>query len=154
VPPLLGFRNTDDLLIGVSIGTPPHGYAQRSSVDLVVPLAQQTRRPLCLKWSLIMANENALLKTATADYDAVVAQLAALRDEMAKLAQSAQSAANSKAHALSQDVTEGMTEAASYLGRKGHNAEVRLENAVSANPYIALGLAAAMGIFLGALARR
>lgn len=101
-----------------------------------------------------MAHENALLKTVNADYDAVVAQMGSLRDEMSKLAQNVQSIANSKAHALSADVADGMSEAASYLGRKSHNAEARIEGAVSANPYIALGLAAGMGLLLGAMARR
>jgi ElaB/YqjD/DUF883 family membrane-anchored ribosome-binding protein len=47
-----------------------------------------------------------------------------------------------------------MTEAAAYMGRKGHQAELRVEGAVAANPYIALGLAAGMGVLLGALTRR
>jgi ElaB/YqjD/DUF883 family membrane-anchored ribosome-binding protein len=51
-------------------------------------------------------------------------------------------------------MSDGMTEAASYLGRKGHAADQRLEGAVAANPYLALGLAAGMGILLGALTRR
>jgi ElaB/YqjD/DUF883 family membrane-anchored ribosome-binding protein len=40
------------------------------------------------------------------------------------------------------------------MGRKGHQAELRVEGAVAANPYIALGLAAGMGVLLGALTRR
>jgi ElaB/YqjD/DUF883 family membrane-anchored ribosome-binding protein len=51
-------------------------------------------------------------------------------------------------------MTDGMSEAANYLGRKGHEADMRVEGAVAANPYIAMGLAAGVGVLLGALTRR
>lgn len=101
-----------------------------------------------------MAHENTLLKTAAADYDAVMAQMTALRDEMEKIARNVQSIAGKSGHAMANDLSEGMSEAATYLGRKGHQAEQRVEGAVAANPYIALGLAAGMGVLLGALTRR
>ncbi len=103
-----------------------------------------------------MANENANAKptTAGADYDAVVAQIAAMRDDMAKLAEAMSSMAGHRSQAMAKDLSDGMTEAASYLTRKGHDADLRLEGAVAANPYIALGMAAGMGLLLGTLTRR
>lgn len=101
-----------------------------------------------------MAQENANHRTASADYDAVVEQMAALRHDMMELARNVQTAAGTRSQALARDVTDGMNDAVSYLGRKGHDADVRIEGAVAANPYIALGLAAGMGILLGALTRR
>lgn len=101
-----------------------------------------------------MAQENTLLKTATADYEAVLAQMETMRDEMAKMAHNVQAIASRRSNAMAKDMSEGMSEAAHYLGRKGHDAEMRVEGAVAANPYIALGLAAGMGVLLGALTRR
>jgi ElaB/YqjD/DUF883 family membrane-anchored ribosome-binding protein len=101
-----------------------------------------------------MAHENTLLKTATADYEAVMAQMDIMRVEMAKMAHNVQAVASQRGHAMAKDMSEGMSEAAHYLGRKGHDAELRVEGAVAANPYIALGLAAGMGVLLGALTRR
>ena len=103
-----------------------------------------------------MAVENMSTKTATpgADYDAVVAQLAAVREELAKLAATVAASAKHRSQTLTKDLSDGMTEAALYVGRKGHDTDMRLEGAVAANPYIALGLAAGMGLLLGAPTRR
>ncbi|MDT8856215.1 hypothetical protein RNZ50_14535 [Paracoccaceae bacterium Fryx2] len=103
-----------------------------------------------------MAQDNLSSKTAAvaADYEALVEQLAAMRDDMAKLAKSVNAAALTRGQALAKDVTEGMSEAADYVARKGHSADVRLEGAVAANPYMALGIAAGVGLLLGALSRR
>lgn len=101
-----------------------------------------------------MAMENSILKTATADYDAVVAEMAAMRDDVSKLAHHVQTMASARGQAMAKDVTDGMSEAAKYISQKGHNADQRVEGAVAANPYIALGLAAGMGVLLGAMTRR
>ncbi|MCB6179066.1 hypothetical protein LHP98_13150 [Rhodobacter sp. Har01] len=101
-----------------------------------------------------MAQESAILRTTGADYDAVMAQMTALRRDLADLAGSVQALASGRGHALAKDVSDGMSEAVSYMGRKGHDADARIEGAVAANPYIALGLAAGMGVLLGALTRR
>jgi len=101
-----------------------------------------------------MAQENAIQRTAAADLDAVMAQMAALRGDLAHLAQSVQSLASAKGHALSKDISDGMSEAVSYISQKGHAADVRLEGAVAANPYIAMGMAVGMGVLIGALTRR
>jgi len=101
-----------------------------------------------------MAMENSLLKTATADYDAVVAEMAAMREDVSKLAHHVQTMASTRGQAMAKDVSDGMSEVAKYISQKGHNADQRVEGAVAANPYIALGLAAGMGVLLGAITRR
>jgi len=101
-----------------------------------------------------MAQENSIQKIAAADLEAVMAQMAALRGDLAHLAQSVQSMANAKGLALSKDISDGMSEAASYINQKSHAADVRIEGAVAANPYIAMGMAVGMGVLIGALTRR
>lgn len=101
-----------------------------------------------------MAQENSMMKNATADYEAVMQQMSILRADLAKIAQNVQGIASNRSQTIGRDMSEGMTEAANYLGAKGHDAELRVENAVAANPYIALGLAAGFGVLLGALTRR
>ena len=95
-----------------------------------------------------------LTAKAAADYEAVVAQLAALRDDMSKLAGTLKQAGTQKSAALMNDVNEGMAEAARYVSKKGHDTDVRIEAAVAANPYVALMIAAGMGVLVGALTRR
>jgi len=92
--------------------------------------------------------------TTKADFDAVVAQLAALRDDMAKLAGTLGQAGARQGQSLMNDVNQGMTEAARYVSKKGHDTDVRIEAAVAANPYVALLVAAGMGVLVGALTRR
>ncbi len=89
-----------------------------------------------------------------ADYDAVVAQLAALREDMGKLAGTLAQAGARQGQSLASDVNEGVTEAARYVARKGQETDVRIEAAVAANPYVALMIAAGMGVLIGALTRR
>lgn len=101
-----------------------------------------------------MAQENTFLKTATADYEAVMAQMETMKEEMTKMAHNVQAIANRRGTMLAKDMSDGMTEASHYLSNKGHQADVRVEGAIAANPYIALGLAAGMGVLLGALTRR
>ncbi|MFZ0098609.1 MAG: hypothetical protein WAK98_09005 [Gemmobacter sp.] len=91
---------------------------------------------------------------ANAEHEAVLAQMSALRSELSRLAQEIQTTTLSRGQAFARDMSDGMTNAASYLGRKGHGADQRLGGAVAANPYLALGLAAGMGILVGALTRR
>jgi ElaB/YqjD/DUF883 family membrane-anchored ribosome-binding protein len=101
-----------------------------------------------------MAMENSILKTATAEYEAVIAEMAAMRQDVSKLAHHVQTLASARGHAVAKDVSDGMSEAAKYIGQKSHEADQRVEGAVAANPYIALGLAAGMGVLLGAMTRR
>lgn len=101
-----------------------------------------------------MAQENTLLKTATADYEAVMAQMETMRVDMATMAHNVQAIASRRGHEMAKDMTDGMSEATHYLARKGHEADMRIEGAVAANPYIALAMATGMGVLLGALTRR
>lgn len=89
-----------------------------------------------------------------ADYEAVVAQLASLREDMGKLAGSMAQAGARQGQSLANDVNEGMSEAARYVARKGHETDVRVEAAIAANPYVALMIAAGMGVLIGALTRK
>lgn len=103
-----------------------------------------------------MAQDNpaAAIPTARADYDAVVAQLTALRADMTRLAAAVSDAANHRGQALATDVSDGVAEAAHYLGRQAREGEARFEGAVATHPYVALGMAAAVGLLLGTMARR
>lgn len=89
-----------------------------------------------------------------ADYDAVVAQLAALRDDMSKLASTLGDVGARQGKSLMHDVNEGMTEAARYVSKKGHETDLRVEASVAQHPYAALMIAAGMGVLIGALTRR
>jgi ElaB/YqjD/DUF883 family membrane-anchored ribosome-binding protein len=89
-----------------------------------------------------------------ADYDSVMAQMSALRDEVSRLASTLADAGARQGKSLMNDVNEGMTEAARYVSNKGHDTDVRIEAAVASNPYVALMIAAGMGVMIGALTRR
>ena len=103
-----------------------------------------------------MAQQPTPLKSSDGipDYDALVEQLSNLRAEMSKLATSVSSAAAKSGTAIAQEVTEGLGDARSYVVRKGQAADQRIESAVAANPYMALALAAGLGLLLGVLSRR
>jgi len=93
-------------------------------------------------------------KTVAADYEAVTAQLASLREEMAKLATSVGKATVRQSQSIMDDVTDGMNEAARYVGKKGQTAEAQFETAVASNPWAAIAIAAGMGVLIGAMTRR
>lgn len=103
-----------------------------------------------------MAQQNSAtaIPTMSADYNAIVDQLAALRVEMAKLAGMVSTAAGNRSESLATDVSEGMAEAVNHFSRQAKAGEARLEGAVATHPYVALGMAAAIGLLLGALTRR
>lgn len=90
----------------------------------------------------------------SADYDAVLAQLTAMREDMTKLAGQISATASQRGAAMADTMSQGMQDARSYAGRKTAEADMQIEHAVAANPYIALGLAAGLGLLLGALTRR
>lgn len=101
-----------------------------------------------------MAQEPVTNRANSGEHDAIAAQIAALRADIVKLAGSVQSSATSNGTALVRDMSDGLNEAAHYLGRKGHAADLRVEGAVAANPYLALGLAAGLGLLVGVMTRR
>ena len=88
------------------------------------------------------------------EHDAMTAQIAALRADFMELASSVQSSAASNGSAFAKDMSDTLNDAAGYVSRKGHAADLRLEGAIAANPYVALGLAAGFGLLLGAMTRR
>ena len=100
-----------------------------------------------------MATDTNAQKIA-ADYEAVTAQIAALRDDLSNMAKSMSATTAQRGQAIVRDVTDGVNEAISYVGRKGHVTDKSIEAAVAANPYIALAMAAGMGLLVGALSRR
>jgi ElaB/YqjD/DUF883 family membrane-anchored ribosome-binding protein len=100
-----------------------------------------------------MANESTSNRV-TADVEALSAQLAALRADMTRLATEVSSSAAKRGQEMAHDLQAGLSDAGHYLGRKGHDADVRLEKAVTDNPYLALGIAAGVGLILGAMTRR
>lgn len=91
---------------------------------------------------------------APADMAELSAQFSELRDDLAKLTQSVAAIAERRGRQMASDISEGMDEALQYVERKGRNVEAELERSVAAHPYLALGLAAAAGLLIGALARR
>ena len=88
-----------------------------------------------------------------ADVDTLMSQLTALKDEMARLATQIGTSATQNGKALSDTVSSGLQDAKRYADHKAHDADARIEHAVAANPYVALGLAAGLGLLLGALTR-
>lgn len=88
------------------------------------------------------------------DTEALATQIAALRNDISALAGNLATAAGQRGKAVAHDLADGMTEAADYVNRKAHSADLRVESAVAANPYLALGLAAGVGLLLGAMTRR
>lgn len=103
-----------------------------------------------------MAHDTSALKvpSASADYDAVVEQLAALRADMAKLADAVSTGAQHRSKALANGLGERLTDAAGYVSRSGKSAETRFEGVVTANPIASLGVAVGVGLLIGALSRR
>lgn len=93
-------------------------------------------------------------RTTATEMEAVMAHLNLLREDVSRLAISVANTASQRGQVLAQDASSAVTDAAQYLGRKSHEADVRIEKAVADNPYIALGLAAALGLILGAMSRR
>ncbi len=103
-----------------------------------------------------MAQQPTPLKPTDAipDYDALVEQLTTMRAEMTRLAKSVSASAKESGQAIAQDLSEGAVEARKYVTKKGHEADKRISTSVAENPYMALGLAAGLGLLLGVLSRR
>lgn len=101
-----------------------------------------------------MAQEPLTTRGNGGEHDAIATQIAALRADFVKLAKSVQTDVTGNSNAMVRDVTDSLNEAAGYIGRKGHAADLRIEGAIAANPYLALGLAAGLGLVIGAMTRR
>ncbi len=95
------------------------------------------------------------MKTTTSnDIEELTAQFAALREDMAKLSNSVLEITERRGSRLASDISDGVGEAAHYVASKGKNAEAELEKSVAAHPLLALGLAAGVGLLIGAMTRR
>jgi ElaB/YqjD/DUF883 family membrane-anchored ribosome-binding protein len=102
-----------------------------------------------------MLQDGKTLKMPTpTDFDGLVAQFAALRDDVVKLTGSVTTLAERRGRKMASDISEGVSEAVHYVERKGGSAEAELEKSVATHPLMALGLAAAMGLLIGAMTRR
>jgi ElaB/YqjD/DUF883 family membrane-anchored ribosome-binding protein len=89
-----------------------------------------------------------------ADIDALVAQLASLREDVSGLATLVGATASRNSKAMADTIGAGVHDAREALGHKAHDADARFGYAVATNPYIAIGLAAGLGLVLGALTAR
>ena len=89
-----------------------------------------------------------------ADYEAFLAQMAAMREDMTKLA--AQMAASASAHgaSMAESISSSVQDARKVATRKAHEADQQFVETIAANPYLALGIAAGLGLLIGALSRR
>ena len=91
---------------------------------------------------------------AATDYESLMAQFAALRDDVTKLTSSVTTMAERSGRKMASDISEGVSEAVHYVERKGSSAEAELEKSVATHPLIAIGLAAGIGLLIGAMTRR
>lgn len=91
---------------------------------------------------------------ASGDFEAVSQQLAALREDMSRLAETVTGIAGRRRDHLVSDIAEGFDEAKNYAASTGKSAEHQLEVSVAAHPLLAVGLAAGAGLLVGAMSRR
>ncbi|WP_157973526.1 YqjD family protein [Tropicimonas sp. IMCC34043] len=103
-----------------------------------------------------MIHDSKTTKGASVDSDLeeVSRQMAALREDMAKLAQSVTGIAGRRGSGMAADLAEGFGEARNYAVKTGRSAEARLEGTVAAHPLLVIGLAVGAGLLIGALSRR
>ena len=96
-----------------------------------------------------------LCKIATpADLEGLATQFSELRADMAKLSSSVATMAERRGRRIAADISDGVGEAVQYAERKGLNAEAEIEKTVATHPYLALGLAAGLGLVIGVMTRR
>jgi ElaB/YqjD/DUF883 family membrane-anchored ribosome-binding protein len=103
-----------------------------------------------------MMHESKTVKDASisGDVDEISRQLSALRDDMARLAETVKAIAGRRGGNMAADIAEGFDEARRYAGTTGRSAEARFEGSVATHPLMAVGLAAGAGFLVGALSRR
>lgn len=98
-------------------------------------------------------NKKATLDAAT-DFETVSQQLADLRTDMSRLAETVSGIAGKRGRGMASDIAEGFGEAKHYVERSGKSAEHQLEASVADHPLLAIGLAAGAGPLVGAMSRR
>jgi ElaB/YqjD/DUF883 family membrane-anchored ribosome-binding protein len=130
----------------------PRWRERQPTTSLVEAPGDPARLPVT---ELNMMQDVKTLKTAAqADYDQMAEQLASLREELAKVTRSLTGMAERRGRTMGSDLAEGFGEAVQYVERRGRTGEAEFEKAVSAHPFVALGLAAGAGLIIGALTRR
>jgi ElaB/YqjD/DUF883 family membrane-anchored ribosome-binding protein len=95
-----------------------------------------------------------LKSIASTELDDLMAQLQALREDVTRLTHSAAGAAEGRGRKMASDISDGVSQAVHYVERKGTTAEAELQRSVATHPLMALGLAAGIGILIGAMTRR
>ncbi len=88
------------------------------------------------------------------DVDEVNRQLSALREDMAKLAESLTDIGGRRTSSMATDIADGFGEAREYALRTGRSAEAKVEGSFTAHPFLAIGLAVGAGLLIGAFSRR
>ena len=102
-----------------------------------------------------MLQDGKTLKTAApTELDDVMAQLKILREDVTRLTHSAVGAAEGRGRRMASDISDGVSQAVHYVARKGTDAEADLQQSVATHPLMAHGLAAGIGILIGAMTRR
>jgi ElaB/YqjD/DUF883 family membrane-anchored ribosome-binding protein len=102
-----------------------------------------------------MLQEGKTLKSAVStEFEDLLAQFQVLREDVSRLTQSAASAAEGRGRRMASDISDGVSQAVHYVERKGTDAEADLQRSVATHPLVALGLAAGIGILIGAMIRR
>jgi ElaB/YqjD/DUF883 family membrane-anchored ribosome-binding protein len=101
-----------------------------------------------------MIHEKTVKDAISGDVEEVSRQLLALREDMARLAETVKAIAGRRGSTMAADIAEGFDEARRYAGTTGRSAEARFEGSVATHPLMAVGLAAGVGFLVGALSRR
>lgn len=102
-----------------------------------------------------MLQDGKTMKSAVLnDFEAMTAQLAELREDLAKLAHSVAGVAERRGRRMGTDISDGVGEAIHYAERRGKIAEAEFEKSIATHPLLALGLAAGFGLLVGAMSRR
>lgn len=102
-----------------------------------------------------MLQDGKTSRTAAAtDLEGLAAQFLALRDDLAKLTSSVAATAERRGRRMGADLSEGVDEAMQYVERKGLTADAEIAKAMKTHPFLILGLAAGVGLLIGALSRR
>lgn len=91
---------------------------------------------------------------AASDFEAVSQQLAALREDLARLTETVSAIAERRGNRMAADIAEGLDEARRYAESRGRSAEAQLHQSVAAHPFMTIGLAALAGFLAGTMSRR
>ncbi|MCX7288039.1 MAG: hypothetical protein NTW20_10910 [Rhodobacterales bacterium] len=102
----------------------------------------------------MLQDGKSLKTTVTTEMEDLMAQLKILREDVSRLSHSAAGAAEGRGRRMAADISDGVSQAVHYVERKGTNAEADLQKSVATHPLLALGLAAGIGILIGAMTRR